>query len=77
MFYCGLMKVEKLKKCNASNAGIAHILVICIIAVFLPVVTSFLVLVLGSTDRWLPFQSEMITQVTINLLRSRVNNDIG
>ena len=25
MFYCGLMKVEKLKKCNVSNAGIAHI----------------------------------------------------
>ena len=24
MFYCGLMKVEKLKKCNVSNAGIAH-----------------------------------------------------
>ena len=23
MFYCGLMKVEKLKKCNVSNAGIA------------------------------------------------------
>ena len=25
MFYCGLMKVEKLKKCNVSNAGIAHV----------------------------------------------------
>ena len=25
MFYCGLMKVEKLKKCNVSNAGIAHL----------------------------------------------------
>ena len=24
MFYCGLMKVEKLKKCNVSNAGIAQ-----------------------------------------------------
>ena len=24
MFYCGPMKVEKLKKCNVSNAGIAH-----------------------------------------------------
>ena len=23
MLYCGLMKVEKLKKCNVSNAGIA------------------------------------------------------
>ena len=25
MFYCGLMKVEKLKKCNVSNAGIAQV----------------------------------------------------
>ena len=24
MFYCGPMKIEKLKKCNVSNAGIAH-----------------------------------------------------
>ena len=24
MFYCGLMKIEKLNKCNVSNAGIAH-----------------------------------------------------
>ena len=26
MFYCGPMKVEKLKKCNVSNAGIALII---------------------------------------------------
>ena len=26
MFYYGTMKIEKLKKCNVSNAGIAHII---------------------------------------------------
>ncbi len=28
MFYCGPMKIEKLKKCNVSNAGIAQMMII-------------------------------------------------
>ena len=79
MFYCGLMKVEKLKKCNVSNAGIAHYIIsagilVCRISDRFP---YFLRLDYGQIKRVLPpriIRERPINDVNLQNFKSDIIN---